>query len=67
MMNMNDYTNPETGERTINGVYVGIRHGSPLGDALATNDDGYGHLRSIKRSGSMLQDAAANKNVPSDE
>ena len=66
-MNYKDYTNPETGERTINGVYVGIRHGSPLGDALAPNDDGYGHLRSIKRSGSMLQDAAADKNVPSGE
>jgi hypothetical protein len=54
-----------SGEEFVNGVYVGIRHGSPLGDTLALNDDGYGHLRSVKRFGSMLQDAAADKNVPS--
>ena len=56
-----------SGEGIVNGVYVGIRHGSPLGDALAPNDDGYGHLRSVKRFGSMLQDAAADKNIPSGE
>ncbi|WP_394525740.1 hypothetical protein [Lacrimispora sp. JR3] len=62
-----DNTNSGPGEGFINGVYVGIRHGSPLGDALAPNDDGYGHLRNVKRFGSMLQDAAADKNVPSGE
>lgn len=56
-----------SGEGFVNGVYVGIRHGSPLGDALAPNDDGYGHLRSVKRFGSMLQDADVDKNVPSGE
>ena len=62
-----DHTNSGSGEGFVNGQYVGIRHGSPLGDALAPNDDGYGHLRSVKRFGSMLQDAAADNNVPSDE
>ena len=62
-----DNTNYGSCEGFVNGVYVGIRHGSPLGDALAPNDDGYGYLRSVKRFGSMLQDAAADKNVPSGE
>ncbi|WP_313341142.1 hypothetical protein [Lacrimispora sp.] len=66
-MNYKDYTNPETGERTINGVYVGIRHGGALRDALAPDSDGYDHLRKINRSGSMLQDSAADKNVTSNE
>ncbi|MBE5980351.1 MAG: hypothetical protein E7249_14625 [Paenibacillaceae bacterium] len=62
-----DNANSGSGEGYVNGVYVGIRHGSPLGDALAPNDDGYGHLRSVKRFGSMLQDAALDKNVSSGE
>lgn len=62
-----DNTNSGSGEGFINGTYVGVRHGSPLGDAMAPNDDGYGHLRSVKRFGSMLQDAATDKNVPSGE
>ncbi|GLB33039.1 hypothetical protein LAD12857_49620 [Lacrimispora amygdalina] len=66
-MNYKDYTNPETGERTLNGVYVGIRHGAALRDALAPDSDGYDHLRKINRSGSMLQDATGRKNEPLDE
>ena len=66
-MGNKDNTDSGSGEGFVNCVYVGIRHGSPLGDALAPNDDGYGHLRSVKRFGSMLQDAAADKNVPSGE
>ncbi|GLB28139.1 hypothetical protein LAD12857_00620 [Lacrimispora amygdalina] len=66
-MNYKDYTNPETGERTINGVYVGIRHGGALRDALAPDSDGYDHLRKINRSGSMLQDAAGRNNEPLDK
>lgn len=58
------HTDSGSDEGFVNGVYVGIRHGSPLGDALAPNDDGYGHLRSVRRFGSMLQDAAADKNIP---
>ena len=60
-------TNSGSGEGFVNGIYVGIRNGSPLGDALAPNDDGYGHLRSVKRFGSMLQDAAGRNNEPLDE
>jgi len=66
-MNYKDYTDPETGERTINGVYVGIRHGGALRDALAPDSDGYDHLRKINRFGSMLQDAAGRNNEPLDE
>lgn len=66
-MNYKDYTDPETGERYINGVYVGKRFGGALRDALAPDSDGYDHLRKINRFGSMLQDAAGRNNEPIDE
>lgn len=66
-MKYKDHKDAESGEMFVNGTYVGVRYGSSLSDALAPNDDGYGHLRSVNRFGSMLQDATADKNVPSGE
>lgn len=42
----------------VNGIAVGIRTGTPLGDALAPTDDGYDDVRSIEHIGTVLQDAA---------
>lgn len=42
----------------VNAQAVGIRTGTALADALAPTDDGYDHLRGIKRMGTVLQDGA---------
>jgi hypothetical protein len=45
----------------VNGTYVGVRVGSPLGDALSPEDDGYNHLRETEHFGTPTQDAQAKK------
>ena len=43
---------------TVNGVYVGERVGTPLGDALSPDGDGYEAVRSIQHVGTQLGDAS---------
>lgn len=52
-----DYTDQKTGEKTVNAHYVGERQGTPLGDALAPDMDGYEHMRDMGRFGTITQDA----------
>lgn len=58
-MKYNDYIDPETEEKWVNGKYVGVRIGTPLGDATNPASDGYDHIRESKHIGTMLGDAAA--------
>lgn len=56
-MRYDDYTDPETGEKWVNGSYAGCRQGSPLGDALNPGSDGYDHIRDTVHVGTKLGDA----------
>lgn len=58
-MQYKDYTDSTTGERWINGQYVGIRIGTPLKDGVDPTSDGYSHLRDTRHIGTMTQDGAA--------
>lgn len=49
---------------TVNGVYVGDRVGTPLGDALSPDGDGYENIRSIQHVGTQLGDASISESEP---
>lgn len=55
-MNYKNYTDPVTGERYINGHYVGVKHGTPTPDALDDNHTGYEVHEETVRLGSITSD-----------
>lgn len=55
-MKYQDYTDPESKEKYINGHYVGIKHGTPTNDKLGPNRDGYEHIREAEQHGTITQD-----------
>ncbi|MDU1412694.1 MAG: hypothetical protein E6929_07760 [Clostridium sp.] len=55
-MDYKDYTDPNTGERYINGKYIGIVEGTKLRDSLDLQNDGFNHLRNVKHFGTLTQD-----------
>ena len=66
-MKYKDYTDSTSGEKYINGHYVGIRHGSPTPDALDTTHTGYEvHVESI-RHGTIASDLLETVNKPVEE
>lgn len=48
----------------VNGVYVGIKSGSPTQDAADPARDDYDHIRSIEYVGTVLQDADGTNHTP---
>ena len=62
-MKYGDYTDSTSGEKYINGHYVGIKHGSPTPDVLDTSHTGYEvHEESI-RQGTITPDALETVNT----
>lgn len=55
-MNYKNYTDQVTGERYINGHYVGVKHGTPTPDALDDNHTGYEVHEETVRLGSITSD-----------
>lgn len=47
----------QDGTNTVNGFTVGVMVGTPLKDALNSSDDGFDHLRTVERIGTVVQDA----------
>lgn len=57
----------QDGTNTVNGFPVGIKTGSPMQDAADPGNDGYDHLRSIERVGTVLQDTDPDAENPTPE
>lgn len=55
-MEYKDYTDSNTGEKYINGYYVGVRNGTPMQDKLDTNRTGYEVQSLSVRHGSIMPD-----------
>ncbi|NWK12789.1 bacterial Ig-like domain-containing protein [Clostridium cadaveris] len=55
-MDYKNYTDPVTGERYINGHYVGVKHGTPTPDALDNDHNGYEVYGESVRHGSITPD-----------
>ncbi|MDU1114618.1 MAG: hypothetical protein E7J99_12965 [Clostridium butyricum] len=53
-----------TGEKYINGHYVGIKHGTPTPDALDTSHTGYEVNDQAIRQGTITQDKLETVNKP---
>lgn len=63
-MNYKDNTNSTTGEKYINGHYVGIKHGTPTQDKLDASHTGYEVHRESIRQGTITQDKLEITNKP---
>lgn len=53
-----------TGEKYINGHYVGVKHGTPTPDALDTSHNGYEVHDQAIRQGTITQDKLETINKP---
>lgn len=62
-MNYKDYTESTSGEKYINGHYVGVKHGTPTSDALNEDHTGYEVYKESIRQGTITQDALEKINV----
>lgn len=66
-MKYEDYTDSVSGEKYINGHYVGVKQGAPTPDALDSTHTGYEvHSESI-RQGTIAADALETVNKPVEE
>ncbi|WP_244832960.1 hypothetical protein [Clostridium sp. BJN0001] len=55
-MKYKDYTEVSTGEKYINGHYVGVKHGTPTPDELDKSRTGYEMQKDSIRVGTISQD-----------
>ena len=55
-MEYKDYTDSNTGEKYINGYYVGVRNGTPMQDNLDSDRTGYEVQSLSVRHGSIMPD-----------
>lgn len=62
-MNYKDYTDSTSGEKYINGHYVGVKQGTPTSDALNVGHTGYEVHKESIRQGTITQDALEKVNV----
>ena len=63
-MKYKDHTDSASGEKYINGHYVGVKHGAPTPDALDESRTGYEvHAESV-RQGTITQDKLETVNKP---
>ena len=63
-MKYSDYTDSVSGEKYINGHYVGVKHGTPTPDALDTSHTGYEVHDQAIRQGTITQDKLETVNKP---
>lgn len=63
-MKYTDYIDSNSGEKYINGHYVGVKHSTPTPDVLDKSHTGYEVHEKSKRQGTITQDKLEIVNKP---